>query len=112
MTIVTTPIELYRAGNKTSPRFDYLRPGEIAIESRNGVDWVLGPGQGGASTEGAITALQGTWYRLPQGTTYDDAVLYLWNDYATHWSWEPAQDMQLDTYRAALTALNSEFIRV
>ena len=43
---------------------------------------------------------------------YDDAVFYVHNDYDDHWSWEPARDMPLADFVAALTALNSEFIRV
>jgi hypothetical protein len=107
-----TTIELFRVGTKNGgPRFDRLRPGEVVIQARNGVDWVVGR-SGGASTQDVQTGLRGTWYSLPQGTTYDDAVLFLWNDYPGHWSWEPAQDMLLDAYVAALAALNAEFILV
>jgi hypothetical protein len=67
---------------------------------------------GGASTKEMPIGLRGTWYQLPQGTTYDDAVFYVHNDYDDHWSWEPARDMPLADFVAALTALNSEFIRV
>lgn len=113
MALVTTPLDLYRASNRTGgPRFDYFRPGEIVVQVRNGVDWVLGPLQGGASTKEAPIGLGGTWYRLPKGTRYDGALLRVWNDYDDHWSWEPAQDMLLAEYVAALAALNGEFIRV
>jgi hypothetical protein len=67
-----TTIELFRASNKSGPRFDYFRPGEIVIQPRSGIDWVLA-GQGGASTLEAPIGLGGTWYRLPQGVAYDDA---------------------------------------
>jgi hypothetical protein len=107
-----TPIELFRAGNKTTPRFEHLKVGEVVVQSRSGVDWVLGSRVGGASTLATPIALKGTWYRLPQGTIYDSSIFDLWNDYPGHWSWEPAQDMLLDTYVAALAALNAEFILV
>ena len=110
--MASTIIELFRAGNRGSARFTHFVPGEIAIQSRNGVDWVLGPRQGGASTKETPTGLRGTWYRLPAGTTYDDSVLFLWNDYADHWVWEPAQDMPLAAYLSALERINAEFIPV
>jgi len=112
MAMVAITLELFRAGNKTSARFAHFVPNEIATESRNGVDWVLGPRQGGASTLEIPAGLRGTWYRLPLGTQYDDSIFYVWSDYAGHWLWEPAQDMQLTTYLDALTVLNADFIPV
>jgi hypothetical protein len=110
--VALTPIELFRAGNKTSPRFDHLKAGEVVVQSRNGVDWVLSGRCGGASTLDAPMGLRGTWYRLPQNTIYDDAVFDLWSDFPGHWSWEPARDMLLSDYKAALAALNTEFTLV
>jgi hypothetical protein len=111
MAIVMTPRELYRAGNKTTARFDVLRPGEVLIQIRQGQDWVIAH-SGGASTLEMLAGLSGTWYRLPAGARYDDAKFFLWNDYPNHWAWEPAQDMQLADYVAALAAINQEFIRI
>jgi hypothetical protein len=56
--------------------------------------------------------LSGPWHRLPQGTAYDDAVLCLTNPYPGRWEWEPARNMLLADYCAALSILNQEFIRV
>ena len=115
MALVTTPINLYRAGIKRGPRFEHFSTAnpEIVIQNRAGVDWVLGPRQGGASTLTAPGFLRDVvWYVLPAGTTYDDAMFYLWNDDAGHYTWDPAQDMQLTAYLDALIALNPEFIRV
>jgi hypothetical protein len=111
MAIVHTPRELFRAGNKSTARFDQLKSGEVLVQARNGVDWVIAR-SGGASTQEIAQGLSGTWYRLPQGTAYDDAVFYLWNDYPGHWAWEPAQDMQLSVYIGALAAVNAEFVLV
>lgn len=114
MAITATKVELFRAGTKNGgPRFERFpatNPG-IVIQSRQGIDWVLA-GAGGASTLEMPLGLGGTWYRLPQGVQYDDAILYVWNDAPGHWSWEPAQDMLLADFTAALAALNPEFIRV
>jgi hypothetical protein len=115
MALVKTPIALYRAGKNSGPRLEHFSTtsAEIVIQSRAGIDWVLGPRQGGASTVAAPISLNNVvWYVLPAGTTYDDADLFLWTDYPDHWSWEPAQDMLRTAYLAALTALNPEFIRV
>src|SRR4051812_29620542 len=103
MAIVTTPLELYRAGNRSTARFDVLRPGEVMVQIRQGHDWALAR-SGGVSTFDAPIALNGIWHRLPAGTPYDDAIFSLWNDYPGHWAWEPAQDMPLSDYIAALAA--------
>jgi hypothetical protein len=112
MAIVATTLDLYRASNKSGPRFEHFRHGELAIQVLGGVDWVLGPRQGGASTKEVPVGLRGTWYLLPKGTTYDDTILFLWNDYADHWSWEPAHDMRLMGYLDVLRALNASFRRI
>lgn len=115
MALVKTPIALYRAGKNSGPRLEHFSTAnpEIVVQSRAGIAWVLGPRQGGASTVAAPISLNNVvWYVLPAGTTYDDAELFLWTDYPGHWSWEPARDMQLAAYSAALAALNPEFIRV
>jgi hypothetical protein len=109
MAIIRTTLDLYRAGNKSGPRMEHFSQGEIVIQVRSGVDWVLGPQQGGASTKDAPVGLRGTWYILPAGSPFDDSFLYLWNDYADHWSWEPAQDMLLNAYLDVLRALNRSF---
>lgn len=111
MAKAATPRDLFRAGNATSARFHILRPGEVATFSHNGRDWVQAR-SGGASTLEQPLALRGTWYLLPAGTAYDDAVFFLNNDYAGHWAWEPAQNLLLADYIAALAAINQEFIRV
>lgn len=109
--MAVTPIELFRAGNKSGARFNIIRSGEVSIQSRNGSDWVLGR-SGGASSQEIPLGLRGTWYRLPAGTPYDDATLFLWTDYPGHWSWEPMRDMLFATYVEALTSVNAEFIQV
>jgi hypothetical protein len=111
MPMVPTLCELFRAGNKGGARFDNLKANEVLIQARNGADWAVAR-SGGASTLDAPLGLNGVWYRLPQGTLYDDGVFYLWNDYPGHWAWEPAQDMQLSDYVAALAAVNAKFVLV
>jgi hypothetical protein len=112
MAIVRTRLDLYRAGNKSGPRLEHFRPGEIVTSVQNGVEWVFGPKQGGASTLDAPLGLRGTWYVLPKGAGYDDLILFAWNDYGNHWSWEPTRDMPLTVYANALKALNTSFNRV
>jgi hypothetical protein len=113
MAIVRTTLDLYRAGNQNGgARLERFRPGEIVVHLRGNIDWILGPRQGGASTQDAPMGLRGTWYHLPKGIAYDDAIFYLWTDYPGHWSWEPAQDMRLSAYLDALRAMNADFIRL
>ena len=111
MALVLTPVHLFRAGNKTYPRFEQLKAGEVLIQNRNGIDWVIAR-SGGASTKEAPIGLRGTWWRLARGTLYNDSVFFLHNDYDDHWSWEPARDMLLSAFVTALSALNPEFVRV
>jgi hypothetical protein len=114
MALVTTTLDLYRAGIKSGARFEHFpaaNPG-ILTQNQSGVDWVLGPNRGGASTLTAPIGYRGIWYCLPRGTTFDDAVLRVWNDYPGHWIWEPARDMPLSAYLDVLRGLNAEFIRV
>ena len=104
----TTPIDLYRRGNATSPRMDHVRPIDVASFTRNGVEWVAAR-SGGISTFASSTPPgRGRIWRLPAGVFYPDELL-LDNDHGNHWSWEPAQDMELTRYRALLAAVGRNF---
>ena len=110
--MAVTDRDLFRAGRKSSARFDVLRPGiDVVILQSAGQDIVQGR-SGGASTVDAPIGLHGVWWRLAAGTQYDDSIIYLWNDYANHWSWEPIRDMPLYVFTAELTAINSKFTLV
>jgi hypothetical protein len=109
--MAATTLDLYRAGNKTGPRFDHIRDGEISTEIRDGIEFALA-GTGGASTLESPVSVRGTWWRLPAGTKYDDGVLRVRNDYPGHWSWEPAHDMPVAEYQAALRNAAAKFVRV
>ncbi len=108
-----TTVELYRAGNATSakldkPRFNF----DLAVFQKNAMDWVRA-GSGGMSTfESPDNAIKGVWWRLPAGTEYNDSLLLVWNDFANHWSWDPAVDMPLSEYISALSDVNVKFVRV
>jgi hypothetical protein len=89
-----TLIGLYRRGNASGPRMDNVRPIEITSFIRNGAEWVRGR-SGGISTFASPTPPgRGRIWHLPAGTLYPDE-LHLENDFADHWSWEPAQDMEM-----------------
>jgi hypothetical protein len=55
--------------------------------------------------------MPGKWWRLDAGHDYG-ILLLVWNDYDQHWSWEPAEDMSLADFRAALRATHPSFVRV
>jgi hypothetical protein len=103
-----TPVELYRRGNNASPRTDHVRPIDVAIFLRNGTAWVRRR-SGGISTFSSIPPGRGRIWRLPAGTPYSDE-LNLENDHGDHWSWEPAQDMELARFRALLETVGHEFL--
>jgi len=112
MPIAHTPLDLYRAGNATSARFDHVRLKDVVIGHVGTDIWVYA-GTGGISTFERPLGLSGPWYRLPQGTPYDDAILSLTKTpHGGRWEWEPARNMLLTDYVAALARLNQEFIRV
>ncbi|HXQ50663.1 MAG TPA: hypothetical protein VN802_06180 [Stellaceae bacterium] len=101
-----------RVGNASHARLYCVRPDEITIYKKNGVDWVEA-GSGGASTFETIhPAITGKWWRLPAGNPYDDRALVLHNDTGNHWLWEPRADMPLADFEAALLAVNKNFVLV
>lgn len=108
--VAYTPCDLFRAGNKTSARLDVIRPGEVSIVSIPGQPDIVKGRSGGVSTFDAAINLGGTWWRLPAGTPYDDSIIFLHNDAANHWSWEPIRDMPLSSYRDELSTVNAKFI--
>jgi hypothetical protein len=104
-----TSLELFRAGNTTSPRMDRVRQDDVEIYDVNGIEWVRGR-VGGMSTQTAIDpALGGRWWRLPAGSNYDDRLLFVVNDDVGHWAWQSSFDMPLADYRAALSAVSARF---
>jgi hypothetical protein len=107
-----TTLDLFRAGNAAGAKLDAVRAIDVVIYAPGGIEWVRGR-SGGISTFDAINpALGGRWWRLPAGAEFDSALLFVWNDYQGHWSWEPALDMPLNTYRAALSAVNARFVGI
>ena len=92
-----TDRDLYRNGNANSPRMDNVRPSDVTIQNRAGVNWVVG-GSGGIST---FTRAQGpkNWWRLPAGAAVPNGA-----DLSVpgHWLWEPEDDMTLTNYQQLL----------
>jgi hypothetical protein len=88
---------------------DHVRPIDVMSFTRNGVQWVAAR-SGGISTFASSTPPgRGRIWRLPAGVLYSDE-LWLDNDHGNHWSWEPAQDMELTRYRALLAAVGRNFV--
>lgn len=93
------------------PGLELIRPGiDVIIYQKNGVDWVQ-MATGGASTRSVAYRLRraGRWWRIPAGTNYPDALV-VYNDHGNHWVWEPAHDMPLFDYVAALAGMNGTFV--
>jgi hypothetical protein len=85
-----------------------VRSKDVSTFMANGVEWVRGR-SGGISTFASATPQgSGRIWRLPPGSSYSDE-LYLENDYADHWSWEPAQDIEMARYRALLIDVGRKF---
>jgi len=108
--LARTPRDLFRAGNASTAGLDRVRPVDVTIYVRDGIDWVR-HGSGGISTYDTIDpTLKGKWWRLPAGSEYDEMVLLIRNDEGDHWAVEPARDMPLGAYRSALAGVNALFV--
>ena len=104
--VAITPVTLWRNGNATSPRLDYVRSSDITTYEIDGKKYVQAR-SGGVSTFGYSNGpdlLQKNWWSLfqgnevPKGLTVElDPLL------ADHYLWEPAWDMPWTDYVGALT---------
>lgn len=103
-----TPVELYRLGNATSPRFDQVRiPRDIPAQDMNGIMHVS-PGRKGVSILDALglskTRSDGWVWKIRKGTLLPPE-LNLIQDHEGHYLLVPSRFMPLDEFRAALTGL-------
>jgi hypothetical protein len=71
-----TTVELFRAGNRSSPRMENARPGaDVTTYHNNGVEYVTARSGGVSTYETKDPTLNGTWHRLAAGSDYDDNAL-------------------------------------
>lgn len=109
-----THTDLYRSGNAGSAQLSRLRL-NIAnsdVETyRIGAEVWVRAGTGGVSTFDRPQAWRGPTWRLPAGTDLPDELV-LRSDISGHWTVEPARDMRLSEYEAALETLNARFVRL
>jgi hypothetical protein len=103
-----TPVDLYRRGNATSPRIDHIRSIDVGRFTLSGVEWVVGRSGGISTFASSPSPGRGKIWRLPAGVPYSDELVLI-NDHGNHWSWEPAQNMELTRYRELLAALGRSF---
>jgi hypothetical protein len=107
-----TTLDLFRCGNSRTPRMHRVRlPSDVIVQVRNGVKWVEGIKKG-VSTFSRISQLRCAWWRLPAGSEYLDDLLIVVNDHDHHFAWQPACDMTLNEFQAALATLNGNFLLV
>ncbi|MEY4582665.1 MAG: hypothetical protein RL701_7368 [Pseudomonadota bacterium] len=118
---VTVKIELFRAGNSTSPRLDNVRYGEERIKNKQSVDvssflvsgepWVEA-NSGGISTFDKPIASESNWWLIPAGTELPSELGvrrdHTGPDGRTHYSLYPAFNMPLTSYRFALASLHNK----
>lgn len=118
----TTPIDLYRQGNSSSPRIDNVRPNkDVATYTEQGETWVMptiDEGQlpdnisrpGGISTF-AYPGRGKNWWKLDAGTEIPSEIKLV-NDRNGHWLWQPSRTMTMDAYKAALRQISPFFYKV
>jgi hypothetical protein len=118
-----TPTDLYRFGrqsklDKVRADPDPLTRSKDAVsydrDAGNGVTdtWVRGLKRGVScfsAPNNRLKGIRGKWWKLPQGTSYDDRTLYLYSPDGSHWYWAPAEDMRLSDFEAHLAQLNPAF---
>jgi hypothetical protein len=105
----TTPVDLYRSGNTTSPRMDNVRVQDITQVTINNVVYVKSA-SGGISTSTTTTNLSTTVWKIPKGTSFPDTIK-LNNDSPGHYAWEPAAQMKLADFTSLMTGLNAKFVK-
>jgi hypothetical protein len=105
----TTPVDLYRSGNTTSPRMDNVRTQDITQVTISGVVYVKAD-SGGISTSTYASGLSPTVWKIPKGTVFPDTIK-LNNDKPGHYQWEPASQMTLSAFTSLMTALNAKFVK-
>jgi hypothetical protein len=105
----TTPVDLFRSGNTTSPRMDNVRVQDITQVTLDGVVYVK-PATGGISTSTTAASLSPTVWKIPKGTSFPDTIR-LNNDKPGHYAWEPASQMKLTDFTSLMSALNSKFVK-
>jgi hypothetical protein len=116
-----TRVDLYLYGPQ--PRLDRVRvdPSPVTrskdavcfdIETGGVTErWVRGGMKGVSCFSQPNGALRGSgkWWRLPQGTPYDDGLLFLYTNDGDHWCWVPTRDMRLTEFCDCLGLLNVAF---
>lgn len=111
-----TPVDLYRAGNKSGPKMDHVRSANATFFTHNGNQYVKGRDKGVSTYESPSPSLGGTWWHLPRGTQYDDSLIFLvkrdQDGEDDHWQWEPDHDMPSSQFVAVLASMNGKFIIV
>lgn len=105
----TTPVDLYRSGNTTSPRMDNVRVQDITQITVANVVYVKSA-SGGISTSTTATGVSPTVWKIPKGTSFPDTIK-LNNDSPGHYAWEPASQMKLADFTSLMSALNAKFVK-
>lgn len=105
------PVDLYRSGNASSPRLDNVRPQDLGTFQKNGRLWVEHE-SGGVSTFARNRWDKNTW-RLAKGMEVGAKLLVVQDkENPDHYFIEPAQDMPMDDYTAALRDLAARFVKI
>jgi hypothetical protein len=112
----TTPIDLFRSGNSSSPRLDNVRisgpdPDVDTFADHTHMIWVIANGKSVSSSDAVDPTWTGKPWRLPAGSTFPD-ILRLWEDDPGHWVSEPVNTMTLADYQTALGSIHPLFVKV
>jgi hypothetical protein len=115
-TMGSTPVDLYRCGNASSPNLDRVRTSgpDRDVDSHvdaSGTTWVEANGKGVSTVTAPDQSWRGKPWRLPAGSPYPDELL-VWLDEPGHYAWAPAKDMTLQDFKAALLLASKGFVKV
>lgn len=105
-----TTTNLFRSGNRTSPKMDNVRPQDIPTLTINGVVSVQ-PGTGGISTFASAHNLSPTVWKLNSGYPYNGNLVVA-PDHGNHYLWSPRITMSLTDFKALLLLVNPDFVRL
>lgn len=109
------PENLFRVGNAAGPRLDYVRDRDITIIYQGDKAIVL-PHTGGISVFNKIhPRLRGIWWKCSAGTPCPEELTIVCDRERSglrHYSIQPAYQMELQAFQAALRRFAEYFERV
>lgn len=102
------PEDIYRLGNSSSPKFNFLRPDEIDIIDVNESPWVVANARGVSVYNKAgmdACTLTGWVWKVNSNITLPQGLVLVDDDIDNHYVIAPDRNMPLSSYKGLLEQL-------